>query len=100
MKYLLKYNFHLKLLLVLIKSVNFCFSPITYRILHCINAIAFGMYYFGITVWLVMYFLIYIFILETMVSKYIFDVAKQYRIGQECITELKAEIIRRKEQNN
>lgn len=47
-----------------------------------------------------MYFLIYIFILETMVSKYIFDVAKQYRIGQECITELKAEIIRRKEQNN
>ena len=93
-------NIHLKILLVFIRLVNICFSPLGYRLLHSSNAIAFGMYKFGCKIWLLVYFVLYVFVLECFVNKYVFDSARNFEKGNKIIEELKQEIKRRKEQNN
>jgi hypothetical protein len=93
-------NIHLKILLVFIRLVNLCFSPIGYRLLHSANAIAFGLYKFGNKIWLLVYFILYALILELLVTPWIYNPKKYYRNGCEIIAELREEIKRRKEQKS
>ncbi len=93
-------NIHLRILLVFIRLVNVCFSPLGYRLLHSANAIAFGFYKFANTVWLLIYFLTYAVILELVVTPWLYNPLKYYNLGCEIITELREEIKRRKEQKS
>lgn len=88
-------NLHLKLLLLFIRAVNICFSPVGYRLLHSVSAIGFGLYRFGTEIWLLVHFILYALILDFLVTPRIFNPEKYYEQGKEIISELKAEIKRR-----
>lgn len=92
--------FHLKLLLVIFRTFNFLLSDFGYRMANVLFSLWYGLYRYGTTIYLFIYFFFFVLLLELITLKFIFNRKKYYEDGLEIISELKQEIKRRTREKN